>query len=767
MIPRAPLAALALAVMACLTASCGSCKGASDDGPMSDRHARAGGSPRSAAAQEAHRIDLIGALPTCDIEHRGLLFDAGTEAMIGRYGWLTAMPERVANVEHDGSTWMRITDRKLTLSFVQQEASPIFVAARSMGFASRLASVALDDQPLGTLSFQRGQIRVATTNTTTLPVDPGLHTITMRFSGRSRDGTDPYVDLAWIRIGVPDDSTATYGPPTLRDIVLPAAALSGVPHRSLAQRAPGAVRCSVKLPETARLRTAIGMLGAGEGDAEIRVLRDGKQPEVLHTVHLTGGDKATWTDVDLPLAPVGRAMFTLELRALSAPPGGRILFGDPVIAMPAPSSAPVAPARAVIIVALDGVERSNLPPWSGAPAPHLPALSELALTATVFDRHRAPTTVIGGVMGSLVTGLSPKAHGLADTSARLPASQTTIGTVARDASIRTAMFTGVPQSFRAFGFGGSWERFVEHAPNTGDLATAPLDSAAAWVTEITREVPDARLLVVVHARGGHPPWDISPKQLEEVPPPDYAGPLDPRRAAQVLAVARRKRAGEALTTTDRERMRVLAALALAGQDRALGALVAALKTAGLWDATLFVVTGDVSSGASDAALFADALELKESALEIPMYVRFPGGVYGGTRVIDPTEIVDIPHTALAALGLSFAPRSSGRDLALVASGGDGGGWEGPQIATLDDRYSTRWGTLILSGRFGSAPQLCDLSVDPTCAFNRRDAMPMATQALFRRTAAADLATRATPGSREPATIDAEMSAVLNVWGATE
>ncbi|MBC3635602.1 alkaline phosphatase family protein, partial [Klebsiella michiganensis] len=90
---------------------------------------------------------------------------------------------------------------------------------------------------------------------------------------------------------------------------------------------------------------------------------------------------------------------------------------------------------------------------------------------------------------------------------------------------------------------------------------------------------------------------------------------------------------------------------------------------------------------------------------------FPGGAHAGAAVNEPTEIVDIARTALSALGVSFARRSFGRDLALVAAGASGGVFSGPQIATQDDRYSTRWGELILTGRSGAPPQLCDLGVD--------------------------------------------------------
>jgi len=775
--PRRTLLALVL-----LTAACGT--------PTDPRHeppkpaATATGSA-SAPAPPPPRVlvDLVKAFPSCDVDHRGPLLDAGTEAMIGRFGWGRGLPAGVTSVEHDGSTWARFTDRKVQLSFALLAPSTVFVAARSIGYGARSASVSLDDQPVGTLSFHHDQIRIAQTGTTTLPVDPGLHTLTLRFFGRVRDG-DAFADLDWVRIGVPDESTLVYGPPTQRDTVAPAAALSGIPHRSLALRAPSTVRCAVRFPREAHLRTAVGLQGGGEGDAEIRVLRDGKTPEVLRAVHLEGGDKATWVDLDLPLSGFASMVGAIELAVTQAPRGGRVLFGDPAIVLPPVPAAPPPQARAVVVVVLDGVERAELPPWSSAAAATLPGLADLAQTSAVFDQHRAPTTVVGAVMASLLTGLPPAAHGMTDAGARLPASAGTLGGIARDASVRTAMFTGVPYTFRAFGFASGWERFVEHSPASGAVATAPLDDATAWLVELAKASPDARLFTVVHARGGHPPWDVTTKELTSAPPPDYSGLIEPRKAPQTIARMRRSKHAKVVTDADRQRIRALEGLALAGQDRALAALVAALKAAGLWDATLLVVTGDVSSGASE--LFGDGLDLKEPALTLPLYVHFPGGLGAGRRFGEPTEVVDLARTTLAALGLvppkqvfldaapnrdphpkpRAAAEAFGRDLARLAADLDLGS-DLPQVATLDNRYSARWGNLILSGKYPAPPSLCDLALDATCAFNRRDAMPLAAGAIFRAVVAQDLATHAIAATREPASIDADTASALSVWGATE
>ena len=168
-----------------------------------------------------------------------------------------------------------------------------------------------------------------------------------------------------------------------------------------------------------------------------------------------------------------------------------------------------------------------------------------------------------------------------------------------NASVRAALFTGVPYSFRSYGLTNAWEKVVEHPPSSGAAATAPIDDAAAWITEVAKASPESRILAVVHARGGHPPWDVSPKQLAAAPPPEYGGTIEPRTSAQRIAKLRASHRAQLISDADRQRIRALETYALAGQDGALGGLVAAVRNAGLWDNTLLLVTGDVASGTTD------------------------------------------------------------------------------------------------------------------------------------------------------------------------
>ncbi len=267
------------------------------------------------------------------------------------------------------------------------------------------------------------------------------------------------------------------------------------------------------------------------------------------------------------------------------------------------------------------------------------------------------------------------------------------------------------------------------------------------------------MLAVIHARGGHPPWEVTPSEAAKLPPADYTGYLGPRRAAQLLAEVggRHSRLSEA----DRERIRALYFAGLSGQDAALGKLIQALQDAGRWDSTLLIVTGDVASARQ--TLFVDGLDIDEALLEIPLYVHFPLGILARERLSGPTEIYDLTRTVLSALGLKPPPGMLGRDLASLAAGVDHE-TQHIRVAFTDVQFSARWGEFALHGRLDERPELCHLSVDPTCAYNHAARYPIVAQALFRRLAAMGLRRRAVP-TREPVKLQAETEAMLKVWGA--
>ena len=752
--PTSPM--LLAAILVATVASCRSNKGSRDEGATPNRPPTGKGTASEAAPRAVHWIDR---LSRCELDRAGTLIDLGSPAAQGLTGsWSLSPDPAIVDIERDGETWARVFGKSLTLRFVLDEAAPVFVALRARGAASRSAAVELDGKPLGSVSFIRGQARILSTRPTPAPVPAGLHSIDIRFSGASRAQTEPLAELDWIRAGNSDeeDDARTYAPPTQSEIVANVP-LAGVPHRSVALRASSKLRCTTFVSAGARFKTLLGFEGQGGGEGTIVVSREGEPPVALHSEQVKGGDHAQWVPVDVELDSFAGKIVTLELQSKAGTPGGRLLFGDPTLYLPPqPTEAPPA-ARLAVVVVMAGIDRARLGSFA-----NYPALAELHRTATTFEAHRSPTTVTAGVVASLLTGLAPRAHGLEDGGARMAAAPTTLSVAARDGSVQTAMFSGCPTTFEAFGFGRGWDKYAAYSPVEGAPAIAPLTEATKWTAD-RMKTEEARALVVVHARGGHPPWDVTLNEAAKLPPIEYSGTMEPRRAGELIARARARHSRFRLNESDRTRMWAIYESALAGQDRALGHFIETIKKANLWDRTLFIVTGDLSTSSDNRTPFGDGEEPTEEILRVPLWVHFPGGALGGKSIRLPTGTTDLSRTVLDALRLPIPDGFEGVDLFATASAMALPGGR-PQAATLGRHYSLRMGDLILSGTAGKVPALCDTVSDPTCGSDRFERMPRAASLLFRLAFDAELAAQKHKPVREPATIDAPTAAALQVWG---
>jgi hypothetical protein len=752
--PRFPV--LLAAVLLAAVASCRS-KTSSNDERVSRSGATAGQwTARETTPRAVHWIDR---LSRCELDRAGTLIDLGSSAAQGLTGsWSVTPDPTLVDIERDGETWARVFGKNLTLRFVLDEPAPIFVALRARGVASRSAAVELDGKPLGAVSFIRGQARVLSTRPTPSSVPAGIHSIDIRFGGATRAQTEPLAEIDWVRAGNAneEDDLRTYAPPTQSEIVAHTP-LAGVPQRSVALRASSTLRCTTFVSAGARFKTLLGFEGQGGGEGAIVVSREGEAPVVLHAEQVKGGDHAQWTTVDVELDSFVGKIVTVELQSRAGTPGGRLLFGDPTLYLPPQATETMPPARLAVVVVMAGIDRARLGSFA-----NYPALADLHRTATTFEQHRSPTTVTAGVVASMLTGLAPRAHGLEDGGARLAAALTTLSVAARDGSVQTAMFSGCPTTFEAFGFGRGWDKYAAFSPVEGAPAIAPLTEATKWTAD-RMKIEEARALVVVHARGGHPPWDVTLNEAAKLPPIEYSGTMEPRRAGELIARARARHSRFRLNESDRTRMWAIYEAALAGQDRALGHFIEMIKKANLWDKTLFIVTGDLSTSSDHRAPFGDGAEPTEEILRVPLWVHFPGGALGGKSIRLPTGTTDVSRTVLDALRLPVPDGFEGVDLLATASGMAVPGGR-PQAATLGRHYSLRLGDLILSGTTGKVPALCDTVSDPTCASDRLERMPRTASLLFRLAYDAELAAQKHKPVREPATIDAPTAAALTVWG---
>jgi hypothetical protein len=722
-------------------------------------------SPTLAVPASPEQYEFLSHLDGCEVEHQGLLLDFGTPGMQARRKFSFAAFAESSSIDREGATFERVQSTSLAVDiWLDRPLEKPSLSLRVHGGAAKFLHLAIDDLRLGALRLPGDETRVLASPPGASALARGRHRVLLRFSGAPRSNKAPLAEIDWVRVGEPDPEPARYAAPTRKDIV-DDVALDRVPKKSLVLRAPSTVRCWLRPSPDARLKLAVGLFGSGKGVAELRLLRDGEPPVVLQTRKIAGGDGATWTPIALDLAQYSGSLLGLEFSALEATRGGRVAFGDPVIVRHAEAPPPPPRARLAVVVVLSASERARLPPWG--PTGGLKTLGELSRVSTAWSAHRVPSSVTGAVLASLLTGLPPDAHGLSDTNSKLASELHVLSEIVKEASGRTAMFTGVPSTFAPFGFDQGWDVFEAISPVKDLPSSEPIQRASRWVEQILDEGRSAPVFALVHARGAHPPWDTSREEAQHLRPPDYAGIVDPRRGGIVIGALRhRHKRGKRLSDEDWTRLRALGDASLAKQDAALGQLVANLKRRGVWDDTLLVVAGDVAPGDPPDFPFDPRGALTEDRLLVPLLIKLPGGALGGKELQAPSSVEDLSVTLLDALGLRAPPGLSGLDLYERALGRE------PlvaraQVAALGDRYATRVGAWLLRGQMGAVPSLCALYIDPACANDAFDRELIAARALWQGTFSAQSDARkiAPPeASRRPVTLDPETSAALTVWG---
>src|SRR5262249_32903898 len=126
---------------------------------------------------------------------------------------------------------------------------------------------------------------------------------------------------------------------------------------------------------------------------------------------------------------------------------------------------------------------------------------------------------------------------------------------------------------------------------------------------------------------------------------------------------------------------------------------------------------------------------------------------------------DVFRTVLAALGVDSRKIGNGRDLNGIASGLTPIALD-PSVATSGERFIARWGSYTLSIRPSGDTFFCDVTLDPTCTYDREPLFPLATEAMF-RAFAHERAHAPAPPDPVTAVLNDDSVSALRVWGAMD
>lgn len=701
--------------------------------------------PASAARSLIPRIDR------CQIHQGGIFIDVGREEhdRARLSNGLVATPLS----EHEGSGF-RVISSRVDIPFRIDEAQPAGHVQVRVAGQGRLQG-ALGGRSLGTLRVRSRpaleEPRVLSFPGSAPALEPGIHHLVLRPAG-SRSDRKVEVDWALISSTAPEPGFRTPS----QEALIRGVALGGDPRSALVLANGANVRCPIQLDGAARLSLDVGYLGVGEGVAQILVRRPG-QPPVMLSRDVVRGAEQHWLPLNLDLTPYGPDA-VLEFRAESPGDVGRVLFADPRIEESAPTSpgtglgVDIPSTDLAVVIVAEGFGAGEAEDWQ-----RLESLAWLAGRGVTFTNYRLPSPVSSASFATLLTGLSPDAHLLTDPGARLADDLDTLATRVTVAGGQAAMFTGVPTTFPSFGFSRGWDEFVPESPTDDESATSPLARATAWLGNApTGQGPE---LLVVHLRGGHPPWDVDSASVAELPPTEYAGQVQPRRGGIALAHLRQR--NWRLAEPDQIRIEALRRAAAVDLDAALEPLLALLRAQGRLAGALIVVAGGAPPG--DGVPFSAAGNLRESGLQAPLLIKFPQGTEA-VRARSLVTTADLYQTISDALRLPVRP-PAGEDLFRVATS-----LPSPErrtiVAILGERYAARNGPWLLSGTGKTTPRLCALYSDPDCEHDRFLTDPIAAYVIWADTWAQQLAAEQASRGRVPvaASPDPATLSALTAWG---
>jgi len=723
--------------MALALAACGAKKDSTAQVDAGDARVDA-----SAPSPRRVLLDLPLHLDACVLGHEGILLDLGAPAAHPLYG--IKETASLESTEHDGATWDRVSSHTLSFRFAGPidvtpggDRAEAFVDLRMRGLAARRVTVTLNGKLVGTAPLAKGETVVRALHGASAMLTNGTNELVLHFGGLGK-APDAAAEIDWIRVGT--RASTTYVAPTY-DGAVATETLGGIPRRAVALQAPAFIRCTTPFPKGATLDIVLGLLGKGSGDVEARVLRDRAAPLLLGKVHVD--DASGWTSVTFPIPDEAQGVGALEIRTDQATPAARVLVGDAKLYGPQRAMVKrVQHARGVVLVVLGQTPTS---------ATTLPTLAALAQRSTTFDADRATSTWAAGSVASMLTGLPPIEHGADGDASRVADGIVTIADAAREAGISTAMFTANPTTSAAFGFARGFETFKTFFPGEGS-ATHVIEDAAVWIGAHKSE----RFVLVVHARGGHPPWDVPADALKTLPPDSYTGPIEfGVHAAEILAHARHVPPLVRFNDADRKRAWALHDFAVSEHDAALARLLAALDDAGRRDDTAIIVASDTGMDVGAHVPFGDAEPLDDGSLTSLLVVHSAGQA-NASHVRVPTSAVDIATTVLAELGLSPPASFEGEDL-FDAEADDG---TRPLYASSGEHQLVSWMGLLLRTN-ATQSDLCIPALDAACGTDASPLAPLASEALRRITSEAAKAKRAT---HSPPTLDAKTAAALTAWG---
>ena len=344
----------------------------------------------------------------------------------------------------------------------------------------------------------------------------------------------------------------------------------------------------------------------------------------------------------------------------------------------------------IFLVSVDTLRSDHLPAY-GYKDVETPALDALRKDAILYERAWSHVPLTLPSHASILTGLEPSAHGLHDNLGyHLKTGAPTLAELLKKQGYETggaiSCFVLKRESGIARGF-DFYDDAVEPAEGQaalGRVQRAGPETEQRLETWLAGRAAGAKVFAFLHLYEPHSPYE----------PPE---PFKTRYAARPYD-------GE-----------------IAQADAIVGKFLAFLKARGLYDKALIVFLSDHGEGLGEHGETEHGMFLYRETLQVPLFVKLPGGRRAGESVATPAALFDVFTTLAEAAGVPAFTRPEGTRSLLDAPGA-------PARRILSETFFPRihfgWSDLtsLFDGRWHyiDAPkaEIYDVAADPGEKTNR-------------------------------------------------
>jgi arylsulfatase A-like enzyme len=308
---------------------------------------------------------------------------------------------------------------------------------------------------------------------------------------------------------------------------------------------------------------------------------------------------------------------------------------------------PLATKPNVILFVIDTLRADYLQPY-GSSFPNSPHLQEFCKDAILYQNCMAPAPWTKPSVATLITALSPAEHGVLGFADKLAEEHVTLAEVLAESGYHNYAVVNNGLLNPMFGYDQGYAEYRMVDAET--TATRQFTFALEQYKENLRD-PFLFYLHVLDPHMAYRPTLPVRKQffrefgLEVGPAGWGASGLDNDQILKFVKQSRRAPAAVVNWKTD-----VIKALyngEIAESDRGFGRMVEWLKQEGLYKDSLIVVTSDHGEEMMDRGAVGHLTTLHQEMIHVPLMIKMPGNVGGGSVVPEPCQLSNVTPTILA------------------------------------------------------------------------------------------------------------------------